>query len=124
MTTVLIDDRRVFVDGRTVIAADNVHHGLDILETAQRLKTRIHELWLDHDLGFCPEHGIETIMPVVTFLEEQAFNGTPVQVDKIWVHTANPGAQRTMVQSLSRRGYNVQAINADWEGILTDRDFL
>ncbi len=85
---------------------------------------RIDELWLDHDLGYCPEHGVETIMPVVTILEKAAFEGHPYDIGKIWVHTANPGAQLTMVRSLTARGYNVEAINADWEGILIDMDFL
>jgi len=51
------------------------------------------QLWLDHDLG-----GDDTGMRVADWMAQQAFEGHPVQVHQIFVHSANgPGAQRLML---------------------------
>jgi Cyclic-phosphate processing Receiver domain len=63
----------------------------------------IDELWLDHDLG-----GDDSIMPVVTLLEEAAFNGDPFQISMIFVHSANPSGAETVVRVLKRWGYQVR----------------
>lgn len=63
----------------------------------------IDELWLDHDLG-----GDDTIMPVVTLLEEAAFNGQPFRIGTVFVHSANPVGAETVVRSLTRWGYQVR----------------
>ncbi|MEU1465665.1 cyclic-phosphate processing receiver domain-containing protein [Streptomyces sp. NPDC005727] len=49
----------------------------------------IDELWLDHDLG-----GDDSILPVVTLLEEAAFNGRPFRIGTVFVHSANPHWRR------------------------------
>ncbi|MEV6153031.1 cyclic-phosphate processing receiver domain-containing protein [Nonomuraea sp. NPDC052129] len=56
----------------------------------------IDELWLDHDLG-----GDDSIMPIVTLLEEAAFNGEPFQIGTIFVHSANPSGAETVVRVLT-----------------------
>ncbi|MCP2341879.1 cyclic-phosphate processing receiver domain-containing protein [Actinomadura rupiterrae] len=61
----------------------------------------IDELWLDHDLG-----GDDTIMPVVTLLEEAAFNGHPFHIGTIFVHSANPTGAETILRVLTRWHYN------------------
>ncbi|MFJ7969073.1 cyclic-phosphate processing receiver domain-containing protein [Streptomyces sp. NPDC096324] len=67
----------------------------------------IDELWLDHDLG-----GDDTIMPVVTLLEEAAFNGRPFQVGTVFVHSANPIGAETVMRSLARWSYRVERATA------------
>ncbi|WP_394436962.1 cyclic-phosphate processing receiver domain-containing protein [Streptomyces sp. SGAir0957] len=63
----------------------------------------IDELWLDHDLG-----GDDSIMPVVTVLEEAAFQGSPFRIGTVFVHSANPIGAETVVRSLTHWGYRVR----------------
>lgn len=63
----------------------------------------IDELWLDHDLG-----GDDSILPVVTLLEEAAFNGRPFRIGTVFVHSANPIGAETVVRSLTRWNYQVR----------------
>ncbi|MFE9553654.1 cyclic-phosphate processing receiver domain-containing protein [Streptomyces sp. NPDC006703] len=63
----------------------------------------IDELWLDHDLG-----GDDSILPVVTLLEEAAFNGRPFRIGTVYVHSANPIGAQTVVRSLTRWNYQVR----------------
>jgi hypothetical protein len=63
----------------------------------------IDELWLDHDLG-----GDDSILPVVTLLEEAAFNGRPFRIGTVYVHSANPIGAETVVRSLRRWNYQVR----------------
>lgn len=63
----------------------------------------IDELWLDHDLG-----GDDSILPVVTLLEEAAFNGRPLRIGTVYVHSANPIGAETVVRSLTRWNYQVR----------------
>ncbi|OPC77024.1 hypothetical protein B4N89_41350 [Embleya scabrispora] len=67
----------------------------------------VDELWLDHDLG-----GDDTILPVVTLLEEAAFHGHPFRIGTIFVHSANPIGAETVVRSLTRWNYRVQRATA------------
>ncbi|MFC9281316.1 cyclic-phosphate processing receiver domain-containing protein [Streptomyces collinus] len=63
----------------------------------------IDELWLDHDLG-----GDDSILPVVTLMEEAAFNGRPFRIGTVFVHSANPIGAETVVRSLTRWNYRVR----------------
>lgn len=63
----------------------------------------IDELWLDHDLG-----GDDSILPVVTLMEEAAFNGRPFRIGTVFVHSANPIGAETVVRSLTRWNYQVR----------------
>lgn len=67
----------------------------------------IDELWLDHDLG-----GDDSIMPVVTLLEEAAFDGRPFRIGTVFVHSANPIGAATVVRSLTRWNYRVRRATA------------
>ncbi|MFE3165309.1 cyclic-phosphate processing receiver domain-containing protein [Streptomyces sp. NPDC059224] len=69
--------------------------------------TFIDELWLDHDLG-----GDDSILPVVTLLEEAAFNGRPFRIGTVFVHSANPSGAETVVRSLTRWNYQVRRTTA------------
>nr|WP_240529879.1 cyclic-phosphate processing receiver domain-containing protein [Streptomyces mangrovisoli] len=63
----------------------------------------IDELWLDHDLG-----GDDSILPVVTLLEEAAFDGRPFRIGTVFVHSANPIGAETVVRSLTFWNYRVR----------------
>ncbi|MFF4381770.1 cyclic-phosphate processing receiver domain-containing protein [Kitasatospora sp. NPDC001547] len=67
----------------------------------------IDELWLDHDLG-----GDDSILPVVTLLEEAAFDGRPFRIGTVFVHSANPVGAETVVRSLTRWNYRVRRATA------------
>ncbi|MFF2367924.1 cyclic-phosphate processing receiver domain-containing protein [Streptomyces sp. NPDC058122] len=79
--------------------------GIQLLE--EHRQSFVDELWLDHDLG-----GDDTIMPVVTLLEEAAFNGRPFQIGTVFVHSANPIGAETVIRSLARWSYRVQRATA------------
>lgn len=67
----------------------------------------IDELWLDHDLG-----GDDTIMPVITVLEEAAFSGRPFRIGMVFVHSANPIGAETIVRALTHWSYEVRRATA------------
>jgi len=122
MTTVLIDDRRSFVDNRPCIILRTLSEALWFLHNDPG---RIDELWLDHDLGWDDLLGtLADIMPIISMLEEASFNDRPYDIGTIYVHTANPPAQMRMSSALGRYGYHVITVNADWDGVLMDMDML
>ncbi|MFF4951302.1 cyclic-phosphate processing receiver domain-containing protein [Streptomyces chattanoogensis] len=67
----------------------------------------IDELWLDHDLG-----GDDSIMPVVTLMEEAAFSGRPFRIGTVFVHSANPIGAESVVRALTRWNYQVRRTTA------------
>ncbi|WP_435173469.1 cyclic-phosphate processing receiver domain-containing protein [Actinacidiphila sp. bgisy145] len=67
----------------------------------------IDELWLDHDLG-----GDDSIMPVVTLMEEAAFSGRPFDIGTVFVHSANPIGAEAVVRALTRWNYHVRRATA------------
>ncbi|MGW5422173.1 cyclic-phosphate processing receiver domain-containing protein [Streptomyces sp. NPDC003943] len=98
-----IDDLRSLP--RATRVARTSREGVQLLE--EHRNSFIDELWLDHDLG-----GDDTIMPVVTLMEETAFNGRPFQIGAVFVHSANPIGAETIVRSLARWNYRVQRATA------------
>ena len=100
---VLVDDLRSFLDGRRAQVARTSQAGVALLE--QLAGGRIDELWLDHDLG-----GEDTIWPVVEVLERGAFEGRPLDVGVVHVHSANPPGAAKVVQALTRWGYDVRLV--------------
>ncbi|WP_338017666.1 cyclic-phosphate processing receiver domain-containing protein [Streptomyces adustus] len=98
-----IDDLRPLP--RATRIARTSREGVQLLE--EHRDSFIDELWLDHDLG-----GEDTIMPVVTLMEEAAFNGRPFQIGAVFVHSANPIGAETVVRSLARWGYRVRRATA------------
>ncbi len=87
----VVDDRRVmpFAARYARTSARAIH----MLGRSGHLQ----QLWLDHDLG-----GDDTGMAVADWMAEQAFLGHPLDVECIFVHSANgPGAQR-LVLTLQR----------------------
>ncbi|MBM2618681.1 hypothetical protein JIG36_24285 [Actinoplanes sp. LDG1-06] len=97
---VLVDDLRSFVDGRRAEVARTSEAGVRLLEGYRG--RRLDELWLDHDLG-----EDDTIWPVVEVLERAAFDGRPLDIGVIKIHSANPAGAAKMTQALRRWGYRV-----------------
>jgi hypothetical protein len=77
---VVIDDLRSHPD-----AAVHLRTSAEAIAWLGAFDGEIDELWLDHDLG-----GEDTIRPVVHFIAERAFTGSPLSIKRIVVHTANP----------------------------------
>jgi hypothetical protein len=98
-----IDDLRPLP--RATRIARTSREGIELLQ--QHRDSIVDELWLDHDLG-----GDDSIMPVVTLLEEAAFNGRPFQIRTIYVHSANPSGAETVVRVLKRWNYQVRRATA------------
>ena len=108
MKVLLVDDLRNFRDGRKSVIARNSVEALAILNSDNVWD----EIWLDHDLGIVDSIGIDTIMSVVDFMCEQAYNETPVEVATVYVHTSNPVGAKQIMSSLQNYGYNVIRVNA------------
>ncbi|MEN2423712.1 cyclic-phosphate processing receiver domain-containing protein [Streptomyces rimosus] len=98
-----IDDLRP-LPGVTRIARTS-REGIQLLE--EHRDSFIDELWLDHDLG-----GDDSILPVVTVLEEAAFSGQPFHIGTIFVHSANPIGAETVVRALTHWNYQVRRATA------------
>ncbi|MBM0224240.1 hypothetical protein DKT69_21980 [Micromonospora sicca] len=87
----LVDDFRSFVDGRKAEVARTSAAGVQLLNRYRG--QRLDELWLDHDLS-----GDDTIWPVVELLERAAFEGRPLDIGVVYVHTANSAGATKIVQ--------------------------
>ncbi len=98
-----IDDLRPLPHATRIARTSS--EGVELLR--EHRDTFVDELWLDHDLG-----GEDSIMPVVTLLEEAAFEGRPFRIGTVFVHSANPIGAATMVRSLSRWNYRVRRTTA------------
>jgi hypothetical protein len=103
MRVVLVDDLRSFTDGRSADVARTSAAGVAVLQRYR--DERVDELWLDHDLG---EN--DTIWPVVEVLERAAFEGRPVDVGVVYVHSANPTGAAKVALVLRRWGYLVRVV--------------
>ncbi|MGW4947745.1 cyclic-phosphate processing receiver domain-containing protein [Actinoplanes sp. NPDC004185] len=103
---VLVDDLRSFVDGRRAEVARTSAAGVELLDRPR--SHRLDELWLDHDLG-----DDDTIWPVVEILERAAFEGRPLDVGVVIIHSANPAGAAKMAQVLRRWDYPVRIASGD-----------
>ena len=103
---VVIDDLRTpkqGSDGITVELHRSLADGLAALKGYAEAGSRIDELWLDHDLGESDDangFGFDTIMPLVEWLEEEAYNGRVMDIGHVFVHTSNWAAAPRMVAAL------------------------
>ena len=104
----LVDDLRDFKDNRECVIARNSSEALTILKQDKFWD----EIWLDHDLGIVEEVGIDNVMRVVDYLSKQAFEGNPIEVGLIYVHTSNPVGGKQIMLSLQNFGYNCVRVNA------------
>lgn len=95
---VLVDDVRVFRDGREALVAKTSAEALVLLGSLAG--RHIDELWLDHDLV-----GDDTVQPLVDLLVARADAGSPVSVGTILVHSANVRAGHRITAELAAAGY-------------------
>jgi hypothetical protein len=100
---VLIDDLRLFVDGRAAQVARTSAAGVALLQRYRAC--RLDELWLDHDLG-----GEDTVWPVVELLKRAAFDGEAFDIGTVYIHSANPAGAAKVSQVLQRWGYRVRVV--------------
>ncbi|MFB7504618.1 cyclic-phosphate processing receiver domain-containing protein [Streptomyces broussonetiae] len=98
-----IDDLRPLP--RATRIARTSREGIQLLQ--EHRDSFIDELWLDHDLG-----GDDTIMAVVTLMEEAAFSGRPFRIGTVFVHSANPIGAEAVVRALTRWNYPVRRATA------------
>ncbi|MFD7104845.1 cyclic-phosphate processing receiver domain-containing protein [Streptomyces celluloflavus] len=98
-----IDDLRPLP--RATRIARTSREGIQLLQ--EHRDSFVDELWLDHDLG-----GDDTILPVVTLMEEAAFSGRPFRIGMVFVHSANPIGAETVVRALARWDYQVRRATA------------
>jgi hypothetical protein len=91
----LIDDIREFahIPRNEYTLAKTVEVGLEVLKSEEKCS----EVWLDHDMGFN-----STIWPVVDYMVHRARSNSPLDIDTIFVHSANPYGARTMITALSQ----------------------
>ena len=116
LTVLLIDDLRSFNDKATsiysnaeIVVARNSREALQYLK--DNTLVEFDAIWLDHDLGIVDGEK-DTIMPIVDFLSEQSFVGSPISVNTIYVHTSNPVGGNQMVTTLERYNYKVVRVSA------------
>lgn len=94
---IVIDDRRSWPVEDGTIHLRNSLEAIDWFETHR--DTHIDELWLDHDLGYVPSIGIDSIIPVVQYIEQRTADEDPLDIDEIFVHSANPSAVNRIVKN-------------------------
>jgi hypothetical protein len=98
MLTVLVDDTRLFKDGRSAVVARTSGEAIAVVDAIGTLP--IDELWLDYDLLFDT-----TSQPFVDHLLSLAAAGQPPTIGTLWVHTSQIRDGRHLVEELARAGY-------------------
>jgi hypothetical protein len=98
---VLVDDLRSFRDGRECLVARTVEETMRLLDTIG--DAHIAELWLDYDLG-----GGTTVEPVIDRLVAEATQGSPLDVGRVIVHSANTRGGFEIKRRLAVAGYSVE----------------
>lgn len=116
---VVIDDLRTVKDPDNALAETDLRYartsaeGISLLTELIEAGTVVDEVWLDHDLG--PDdnsrYGYDTIMPVVSYLEELGAKGQAHQIGCVYIHTMNVSAVPAMQEAL-RPHYQVVRVNA------------
>jgi hypothetical protein len=97
---VLVDDVRMFKDGRAQVVAQSVDEALDALDRLH--DKRIDELWLDYDIVG------GTSQPVVDRLVTMAEHGVPADIGMVFVHSARVPEGLHVTQTLVRAGYRAE----------------
>lgn len=97
----MIDDLRTWLIDNGTVHLRTSEEALDWLSIHQ--DDEIGQLWLDHDLGL-----MDTILPVVTYIEQMCADGTPLKITEIVVHSGNPSAaERIVKNNLLQEHYTV-----------------
>lgn len=100
---ILIDDERSFKkkfqqDGTVVLR--NSTEALQWLKNANQNAT-IDQIWFDHDLGIVNGE-IDTIIPVLRYLENNLSFKNCLKIKEAIVHTSNPVGGKELYDSMSR----------------------
>ncbi|KRF29476.1 cyclic-phosphate processing receiver domain-containing protein [Phycicoccus sp. Soil802] len=98
MVTLLVDDTRLFKDGRPAEVARTSDEAIEALRAIG--KEQIDELWLDYDLLF-----ETTSQPFVDHLLALAAAGHAPTIGTLWVHTSQIRDGRRLVDDLTQAGY-------------------
>ncbi len=97
---VLVDDVRMFKDGRARVVVQSADEALDALDRLH--DKRIDELWLDYDIVG------GTSRPVVDRLVTLAQHGFPADIGKVIVHSARVPEGLQITQALVEAGYRAE----------------
>lgn len=97
---VLVDDVRMFKDGRAQVIARSADEALDALDRLS--DRRIDELWLDYDIVG------GTSQPVVDRLVTMAEHGFPADIGTIFVHSSRVPEGLHVTQALTDAGYRAE----------------
>lgn len=97
---VLVDDVRMFKDGRARVVVQSADEALDALDRFH--DKRIDELWLDYDIVG------GTSQPVVDRLVTLAEHGFPADIGKVIVHSARIPEGLQITQALVEAGYRAE----------------
>jgi hypothetical protein len=98
---ILVDDVRVFRDGRPCFVVTDVQAAIELLEGMRPVV--VDELWLDYDLG-----GGATSLELVNYLVAAAARGEFVPVARIHVHSSNVLGAFEITKMLRAAGYLVE----------------
>lgn len=109
-TVLLIDDLRDFKVEPENTAMTVVRNSAEALKVLEGQNTW-DEIWFDHDLGEV-DGRIDTTMRVVDYLSEKSFNGDPVNVGTVYIHTSNPVGRKQIQASMHRFGYRTVIVEA------------
>ena len=67
------------------------------------------EVWFDHDMGLSDES--DNTYDLAVEMERRAVEGVPLEVGRVYIHTANPYGGDRLMAALSR-WYNVKRVEA------------
>lgn len=120
---VLVDDTRSFRTPRGELVARTSAEALVLVRSLHAAGTTLAELWLDYDLGLVDAEGrrtsasaaarADTVMELLTQLEEWAFSGHPLPIERVWIHTSNASGRESLLRSMRRWGYAARIVDAD-----------
>lgn len=94
----LVDDVRVFADGRPARVARTAEAAIEALAALEH----VDELWLDYDLA-----GGLTTRPVLDHLER----ADPTRVGEVVVHCSRAGAAHEITTRLTAAGYRCRRVH-------------
>lgn len=76
----LVDDERIFADGRECIIARSVNEAINLTDDVDE----IDELWLDYVLA-----GSDSSDEFLSHLYHRGRNGNPVKLNRVFIHTSS-----------------------------------
>ena len=122
MRRILVDDARTFADPATIHdRARTPAEAHDLIAAIHGEGAFLDELWLDYDLGEDEDGRPLSTEPVLDQVCGYAAAGTPLSVGVVVIHTSDPAAARTLLDSLHRYGYRTRRVTAS-DALVPDQD--